>query len=327
MVSRNDPCPCGSGKKYKFCCYLISTPLTVSYPSTGICNIQFDQANPPDVYFDTNVWRSMTVQDVENLKGLQKSRGFRYRYSITNYIELVTHLQDQDFKYVRSWFQKIMQLCTDSVLPSPEMEFLRETGLQGYLDSAWLPNIATTALAVELLANANCVQDLVEALPQWVINPTHYQMLREFDEQEMSKIMQSLNKLTGPISSSSPEFNDVHRWLNVLARFYLWNRPTSNKKRFDELSPAQRNLFERGLTYGAGRVFMAHWTWIVRKTVNEKRRIEPNDLYDSLQLIHLRDGNRLFVTNEKSFFLYAVEPEVEDRIKRVVHWDNFRHSA
>lgn len=34
-VGRNDPCPCGSGKKYKSCCLQKETSSTPSYTSAG----------------------------------------------------------------------------------------------------------------------------------------------------------------------------------------------------------------------------------------------------------------------------------------------------
>src|SRR3954468_13634145 len=35
-VGRNDPCPCGSGKKFKKCCLLVSVSLTANHPIISV---------------------------------------------------------------------------------------------------------------------------------------------------------------------------------------------------------------------------------------------------------------------------------------------------
>ncbi len=42
-VGRNDPCPCGSGKKYKKCCLKSSTPIEFSDNQSDISDFQFPQ--------------------------------------------------------------------------------------------------------------------------------------------------------------------------------------------------------------------------------------------------------------------------------------------
>ena len=131
---------------------------------TEIFTIRSDPHNPPDVFFDTNVWRSMNQTDIEHLQNLKKQRGFRYRYSITNYVELVSHLEDapskqwpDPFGIVRASFRRMNQLCEEAILPSPEMQFLHTAKLAHYLDPVWIPNAEQTAAIVKLIANANTI--------------------------------------------------------------------------------------------------------------------------------------------------------------------------
>src|SRR6267143_1593304 len=100
-VGRNKPCPCGSGRKYKKCCLLRSSGAVP--PAFQIINEFEDQTvtinfpDPPVVFFDTNVWRSMTESDVKCLEELRLKGGLRYAYSILNYVELMSHLDRAPF--------------------------------------------------------------------------------------------------------------------------------------------------------------------------------------------------------------------------------------
>lgn len=49
-------------------------------------------------------------------------------------------------------------------------------------------------------------------------------------------------------------------------------------------------------------------------------KIDPNDLYDMLQLILLWENNLLFVTSDKSFFNYQID---DLQIQRVLLWKRF----
>ncbi len=70
-------------------------------------------------------------------------------------------------------------------------------------------------------------------------------------------------------------------------------------------------------------MFKAHVTLIAVKTLNLGERVDPNDLYDALQLLMLRERSRLFVTKDNSFFRYRED----ETIHRVVEWDGFRSSS
>ena len=135
-IGRNEPCPCGSEKKFKKCCWLKPRDSTISPPirvvrevagsGEGTFRIELNTSGPYDVYFDTNVWRSMNSTDMEVLEKLKTQHGFRYRYSITNYAELMSHLGEapskkwpNPFAIVKASFQRILELCESEVLQAP----------------------------------------------------------------------------------------------------------------------------------------------------------------------------------------------------------------
>ena len=57
-------------------------------------------------------------------------------------------------------------------------------------------------------------------------------------------------------------------------------------------------------------MFHAHVTLIAIKTINWKERVDPNDLYDAIQLLLLTDG-RLFASNEKNFLRHTKDSYVQ----------------
>lgn len=309
-----------------------------SLTRTGTFSIRFPPDNPPDVYFDTNVWVSMTQHDVACLKALKRERGFRYRYSITNYVELLSRLGrgpspgwQNPFGIVRGAFRRVQELCEPSVLPSPEMEYLAEVDLSHYLDPAWIPNIHETTIAVELIARAQTHGDItgrgiqsprVLTVPDWVIDPNHYIRLTETDESSMRDIIHTLGQfVTGQLTRENVE--QLVPWFVRFASFFLLVRPSGGRVLPYALLTEERNRFIRGFTYGAGRVFKSHITLTAFQTLTRGQAIDPNDLYDALQLLLLRDKNRLFVTKERSFFRYQENPAIH----RVVEWDGFRSSG
>jgi|CXWL01.1.fsa_nt_gi hypothetical protein len=314
-------------------------PLTVSRVVDSVTRnatftIGFPPERPPDVFFDTNVWVSMTWRDVEALEALRRERGFRYRYSVTNYVELLSRLGRgpspgwaNPFGIVRGAFRKIKHLCEPSVLPSPEMEYLEEVGLSHYLDPAWIPNIQDTAIAVHLIARADTLGDItgtgiqsaqVLTVPPWVVDPGHYLNLTQTDESSMARIVGTLRQfVTGQLTRDNVD--QLVPWFVRLSIFFLLVRPSGGRALPNTLSSDEQNQFVRGFTYGAGRVFKSHITLTAIETLNLGHAIDPNDLYDALQLLMLRDSNRLFVTNENSFFRY----QENQTIHRVVAWRGF----
>ena len=123
--------------------------------NTRNLEIKYNEDNPPIVFFDTNVWRSINDTDIAKLQCLQLKYGFRYRYSVTNFLELASHLEDQPskscekpFQMFQSCFRRIHKLCDPDILPSPEMVFLAHAGLSHYIDASWIPDEQQMALAV-----------------------------------------------------------------------------------------------------------------------------------------------------------------------------------
>ncbi|TAJ79516.1 hypothetical protein EPO44_19265, partial [bacterium] len=193
--------------------------------------MEYDPQNPPDIYFDTNVWIGMNDNDVTVLERFERERGFRYRYSITNYCELLSHFEDppsqscQDpFAKYRRCFLKIIQLCYAEVLPSPEMEFLSLTGLERCLDPAWIPDPRQTAIGVEVAANLTGLtgeddkENQLGNVPRYVIKPSHYRKLRDTDGESFTTIMELLKEVAPPIKGTHQEKLDkLFNWFLNLA--------------------------------------------------------------------------------------------------------------
>jgi hypothetical protein len=286
--------------------------------------VEYDKGRPPDVLFDTNVWRGLNDKGTKTLRSLQETRGFRYRYSVTNFAELVSHLEDQPstkckdpFSKFKSCFRRIVEVCDQEILPSPEMEFLAEAGLEHYLDPVWIPDVDQIAAKVKAVLRAEKVDNL-----RGILNVSHYRTLRETDGASMVALMGELQGFARPITSA--QVDNLLRWFMKLANFVLLVRPSNGKVHFNHLTQEERDRFTIALTDGAGKLFHTHCTSLVIRTINEKKKVDPNDLYDMLQLILLRHNNRLFVTNEKSFFQYQL---TDPKIERVLPWTDFRNSA
>lgn len=79
---RNEPCPCGSGMKYKKCCY--SKEQSISVGNT--VNSQSVQGNPQDSLEDQelllglmNTFRTMILDKKPHIKEYYKTRKFTCR--------------------------------------------------------------------------------------------------------------------------------------------------------------------------------------------------------------------------------------------------------
>lgn len=305
--------------------------------NTANLEIKYDQNNPPVIFFDTNVWRSITETDVATLQRLQQKYGFHYRYSATNFVELVSHLEDQPskssrkpFRMYQACFRRMRKLCDREILPSPEMVFLTRAALVDYIDPVWIPSVDQMARAVELITNANSLAELTgeedgnsgtAIVPRYVVKPSHYRRLRNIDGDSMRAIMEELQEFRRPIASA--DHNKLLQWFMRLSEFFLFVRPTSGKRFLKHLTNQERDRFQRALIGGVGQLFQTHCMHIVKKTVNDGRKVDPNDLYDMLQLILLEDDNVLFVTSEKTFFLYQIDA---DKPQRVLLWTWFASS-
>ena len=261
--------------------------------------IKFNENNPPIIFFDTNVWRSINDADIATLQRLQQTYAFRYRYSVTNFTELASHLEDQPskscrkpFQMFQSCFRRIRKLCDRDILPSPEMVFLAHAGLSHYIDTIWIPDVQQMALAVELITNTNSLAELTGEedgniktanVPRYIVKPSHYRRLRDIDGESMRAIMEELQGFKRPISVD----DRLVRWFVKLAHFFLFVRPTNGRMFLQNLTAEEQDRFSMALMEGVGQLFQTHCMNLVKKTVNDGRRVDPNDLYDMLQLILL----------------------------------------
>ena len=66
-----------------------------------------------------------------------------------------------------------------------------------------------------------------------------------------------------------------------------------------------------------------HFVHLLKKTLCDHRKEDANDFYDMLQLLLLEDENLLFVTDDRPFHQYYINPE----LNRVVSWKGFEASA
>ncbi len=296
--------------------------------------IKYQQDNPPVIFFDTNVWRSLNDTDISLLQHLQQKCGFRYRYSVTNFVELISHLEDQPsecsrnpFRMYRACFRRMGEICEREILPSPEVMFLTRASLIDYIDPVWIPSIDQMALAVDLIRNAESLAVLTGEddgnsettnKPRYIVKPSHYRKLRSIDRDSMRDIMEELQDFRRPISLG--DHDKLLQWFMRLSEFFLFVRPTSAKRFLKDLTKQEQDRFWSALIGGVGQLFQTHCIHLVKKTVNDGRKVDPNDLYDMLQLILLDDDNSLFVTRENIFFLYQIDP---NQPQRVLHWDWF----
>lgn len=180
--------------------------------------IYYDQNDPPHVFFDTNVRRSLNAQDIAVLKNLQQKIGFQYRYSVTNFVELISHLKDPSsdkcqnpYSTYRSCFKKIEELCIHDILPSPEMEFLAACGLTHYIHQDWIVDKNQMALKVKSIASANDDRDL-----NGILNILHYNHLRTTDEKSIRTIFKELERFSRPINTEA-DSDKLIQWFMRLA--------------------------------------------------------------------------------------------------------------
>lgn len=126
------------------------------------------------------------------------------------------------------------------------------------------------------------------------------------------------------VDNTSADLDRLHSWFMKLAEFFLLVRPSSGRVFYKHLTSEEQDQFGRALIGGAGQIFQTHCIHLVKKTVNEGRRVDHNDLYDMLQLFLLQDDNTLFITSEKAFFQYLIDPNWP---QRVLPWTAFLRSA
>ena len=288
------------------------------------CIVEYDINQPPDIFFDTNVWHGMNKDDKIFLDKLRQKRGFRYRYTVTNFVELVSHLADElskkysnPFNNFKACFRKIIGLCHAEVLPSPEMDFMAEAGLSHYIAPSWIPDINLLNNKVEAIANANNLEELAQ-----VIDVSHYIQLRQTDEESFRTAINNFPQISKPATRDN--LKKALQWFMYIASFFLIERPSNGRVAYKNLAEKEKTSFQAALTSGAGRLFFNHCMTRVKQTIRDGKNVDSNDLYDMLQLILLRDKNRFFVTAEKSFFFYKID---DPESQKVVSWEQFRKSC
>lgn len=296
--------------------------------------VEFAPNTPPEVLLDTHIWLNMSRSEEQVLQRLKDELGFRFQYSITNYVELLSQLAEgptkkrkNPFGMVRGSFRKIKRLCEPEVLPPPEMAHLESAQLLHYLHPAWAPDVHQTAIAVDLIAKSNTEGDITgigiqtpasAGSPRWILDPWHYLQLTRIDDQSMTNIMKDLDAYNRG-SLTKDNVDQLTPWFQKLATFFLLYRPSNGRTTMSDLLPDERNRFWASFTMGPGRMFHAHVTLIAIKTINWEERVDPNDLYDAMQLLLLTDG-RLFISNEKNFLRHTKDSYVQ----RVLPWEAFK---
>ena len=184
--------------------------------------IDYNPERPPDVFFDTNVLLGLGIKGIDSLHRLQSKRGFRFRYSMVNFIELVSHLNDvpseevpNPFKRYQAPFKKIARFFELSVLPSSEMLLMQATGLERFLDSKWVVDPMSVARQVGIIANADSIEDL----KKYGIEPSHYKHLKEVDGHSFVAMMKgAISTIPRPLKVTESSA----KWLGHLYSFLIY---------------------------------------------------------------------------------------------------------
>lgn len=302
---------------------IIRTPrrLAVKLTADGAVEIDYEPANPPHVFFDTNVLRGLGKKGMEALRILQAERGFRFRYSMLNFVELVAHLADppserypDPFRRFQATFKKIVELFDLEVLPSTEMVLMDATGLREYLDPKWAVDPKDIARQVYIIASASSLEEV----QRYGIDPRHYKHLKEVDCNSFKAMMRgAIETVAKPLSINEASA----KWLGHIYSYLIY-RASSKRVRLSTLPLSQQRKVILSFREHGGKMFEGHLLKILKKTINDDRAPTGNDFYDMLQLLLLRDPNRLFVTDDRPFFSYYMGAEYH----RVVPWKGFQTS-
>ena len=296
--------------------------LTVTLRSNERVDIEYDPSNPPSVYFDTNVLRGFSGKDTDALRRLQSQRGFQYRYSMLNFTELVSHLDDpptddvpDPFRKFQAPFKKMLPLFHQNSLPSPETVLMQAAGLERYLDSRWNVNFTAIATEIRIIAKATSLEDI----RKYGIDLAHYKKLRQVDSESFVSMMTGANTLDKPFGITDESTN---KWLLHVYSSLIY-RASGGRIRLAALSRSQQLQVVKFFGEVGGTMFRVHLLKLLGKTINDGRAKYGNDFYDLLQLLLLRDTNLLFVTDDSPFFSYYAGPEQH----RVVPWRGFKALA
>ena len=296
-----------------------SRKLTVDSRPDGVWVIDFDPSNPPEVFFDTNVLRDLNQSSMDSLRQLQAERGFRYRYSMLNFVELVSHLADaptegvsNPFAMFQGPFKRMIELFDSNVLPSAEEAFLTATGLKHYLGPKWIVDPASYAQAVIDIASANTIDEILRK----GIDPAHHKKLRECDGESFLHLTDEAKKL----AKKSTGWWGI--WVPRFVSFQIF-RASSQKTRLEKLESKEQIRVMKFFAHEGGKMFAIHLRKLMERAVKDGGKIYANDFYDMLQLFLLVNTNLLFVTDDRSFRRYYAGPEHH----KVVPWKGFKASV
>ena len=296
--------------------------LAVKVTSDGAVEIDYNPSTPPHVFMDTNVLRGLGKKGIEALRLLQSGRGFQFRYSMLNFIELVAHLDDppsagspDPFRKFQAPFKKIVELFCPDVLPSSEMVLMDATGLREYIDPKWVADPMDIGRQVAIIAKACSLEEI----RQFGIDPHHYKHLKDVDCNSFKAMMRgAIETLEKPL-----HVNDSSaKWLGHIYSFLIY-RASCKRIRLSTLPRGKQRQVVLSFRGHGGKMFEGHLLKLLKRTINDGRAPNGNDFYDMQQLLLLRDPNLLLVTDDRSFFSYYMGSEYH----RVVPWKGFQDSA
>jgi len=286
----------------------------------GIVRISYDDAYPPRVFFDTNVILGLGKAGEQALRRLKAERCFRFRFSMLNFVELLSHLDDPPSKETRTPFMKYqaafrrVHSIFDGVLPSAESALMYDVGLIEHTGKNWIVDGASVQHQVEVIAKAGTLGDVRKA----GLNPAHYKKLREIDA----------NSFLGVVAEARHTIKDVvvdyTAGGRLLRRFigFLIFRASSGAIRLETLCVDQQLAVFAFFERAGGKMFLTHFVKLLDRVIKTRAKDDANDFYDMLQLLLLRDRNLLFVTDDRAFFKYYAGAEHH----RVVRWKGFKNS-
>ena len=295
--------------------------VAVHLPQDGKIDIQYDFANPPGVFFDTNVLRGLNPEGIRALQRIKAERGFRYHFSILNFTELASHLGDppsekvpNPFKKFQPTFRKISELFVDEALPSAEQVLLEGLGLTKFLDPVWVVDPVNIWYQISQISNSDNLEE-IQALG---ISPAHYKKLKETDGKSFREMIRGAKEeIQKPLKFSK----NTLKWLLHVYSFLIY-RASGKRKRLSELNlEAQRKVFKFFNEEG-GKMFESHLIRLLKRIIDDGRLAYGNDFYDMLQLLLLQNPNLFFVTDDRPFFSYYMGAETH----RVVPWKGFKNS-
>ncbi len=299
--------------------------LTATRQANGTVLIDYDPAHPIQVFFDTNVLLGLNPEGIQALKTLETKRGFTYRYSILNFVELGSHLGDHPsktnknpFRKYKVAFEKMASIFEPVPLPSPETVFMKAVGLDHYLGPKWEVKPEKWSSTLKIIADAQSLDELRKRN----FNPEHYKKFRMEDGKWFLKFIEKAKDI-GDLPDHSSHL-DI-KWEKFLWQFYnfLICRASSEKITFRDMGSDEQNRVIRFFSGPGGSMFLMHFVHLLKKILYDHKNEDANDFYDMLQLLTLRDENILFVTDDRPFHQYYGGANNH----RVVSWEMFRKTA